>query len=93
MIKSFADKDTKRLWQMGEARKLPAVLRQRIMDKLQMLDAASRVESLTVPPSNHLEKLSGNRKGHWSIRVNQQYRITFRFINGDAYDVQFIDYH
>jgi proteic killer suppression protein len=93
MIKSFADRETERLWKTGEARRLPSDLRLRTMDKLQMLDAVTRIESLRVPPSNRLEKLSGDRAGYWSIRVNRQYRIVFRFERGDAYDVEFVDYH
>jgi proteic killer suppression protein len=93
MIKSFADRETGRLWETGNSRRISPVLRQRTMDKLQMLDAAANVDNLRVPPSNRLEKLSGDRAGSWSIRINKQYRIAFRFANGDAYDVEFADYH
>ncbi len=93
MIKSFASKETRRLWENGEARRMPPALRQQALDKLQMLDAAEKVETLRVPPGNRLEKLSGNRAGYWSIRVNRQFRIVFRFARGNAHDVECVDYH
>lgn len=93
MIKSFGDKDTARFWETGHTKRIPSNVKERALDKLQMLHAAVVVESLRVPPSNNLEKLSGNLKGFWSIRINLQYRIVFRFVGGDAHDVQIIDYH
>ncbi|NTU77068.1 MAG: type II toxin-antitoxin system RelE/ParE family toxin [Alphaproteobacteria bacterium] len=93
MIKSFADKETARLWETGQSRRIPATLKQRATDKLQMLHAVATVESLRMPPSNNLEKLSGDRAGHWSLRINKQYRIVFRFVGGDAQDVAIVDYH
>lgn len=93
MIRSCADKETGRFWKTGESKRIPPKVRQRTMDKLQMLHAVETVASLRVPPSNHLEKLTGDRVGYWSIRVNSQYRIVFRFADHDAYDVEFVDYH
>lgn len=61
--------------------------------KLQMLDAATDVTDLRSPPGNRLEKLAGDRSGQWSIRINQQWRVCFRFENGDVHDVEIVDYH
>ena len=61
--------------------------------KLEILDAAEAVEDLRIPPGNRLEKLAGDREGQHSIRINQQWRICFRWKNGDAYDVEIVDYH
>jgi len=93
MIKSFADKETARFWDNGHSRRIPFMVKERARDKLQMLHASEAVENLRFPPSNNLEKLSGDRKGFWSIRINKQYRIVFRFVGGDAHDVEIVDYH
>lgn len=61
--------------------------------KLQMLHRAVRIDDLRIPPQNRLEKLKGNRKGSWSIRINDQWRVCFRFENGNVYDVEIVDYH
>ncbi len=61
--------------------------------RLTQLDAATRIDDLRLPPSNHLEALKGERKGQWSVRVNAQWRICFRFDEGDAFDVEIVDYH
>ncbi len=61
--------------------------------KLELLDAAGRLQDLTVPPGNQLQKLSGDREGQWSIRVNDQWRVCFRWQEGDAFDVEIVDYH
>ncbi len=93
MIKSFCDKETARFWETGQSKRFPSTVKERARDKLQMLHATVAVENLRVPPSNALEKLSGDRKGFWSIRINKQYRIVFSFVAGDAYDVGIVDYH
>ena len=93
MIKSFADRETARFWETGQSRRLPSTVKERAQDKLQMLNAAEDVNKLRVPPSNNLEKLSGDRKGFWSIRINRQYRIVFHFDGGNAHDVEIVDYH
>ena len=93
MIKGFKDKETQKLFMGRRSRAVsgPAVRRARI--KLAQLDQVESVEELKVPPGNRLHKLSGDREGQWGMRVNDQYRICFRFENGDAYDVEATDYH
>ena len=93
MIKSFADKRTQELYVSGRAKRLSAEVAQRAARKLEYVDLATRLDDLKVPPGNRLHALAGNRKGQYSIAVNDQWRICFRFIDGDAYDVEFCDYH
>jgi proteic killer suppression protein len=93
MIKSFADKRTQELYVSGRAKRLSAEVAQRAARKLEYVDLATRLDDLKVPPGNRLRALLGNRKGQHSIAVNDQWRICFRFIDGDAYDVEFCDYH
>ena len=93
MIKTFADRRTQELYVTGKAKRLPAEVAQRAARKLEYIDLATRLEDLKVPPGNRLHALAGNRKGQHSICVNDQWRICFRFADGDAYDVEFCDYH
>lgn len=93
MIRTFADAATETFFRSGKNRRLPPSIRTRAAKRLLQLDAAREVGDLRLPPSNHLEKLAGNRKGQWSIRINQQWRLCFRFENGDAFDVKIVDYH
>lgn len=93
MIRSFADKKTAYIFTGGRAKALPANLQSTIRRKLKLVDAAGAVEDLRIPPGNRLEKLGGDRAGLWSIRINDQWRICFRWQGGDAYDVQIVDYH
>lgn len=93
MIKSFACKQTEALFSNQRHRKLPASLQASALRKLRLIDAADRVDDLQLPPGNRLEKLSGDRKGQHSIRINQQYRICFRFEGQNAYEVEIVDYH
>ncbi|MEB2309350.1 MAG: type II toxin-antitoxin system RelE/ParE family toxin [Candidatus Brocadiaceae bacterium] len=93
MIKSFQSKDTEKLFNRKFVSKFPLELHRTALKKLLLLDAAERVEDLKVPPGNRLEKLSGNRQGQHCIRINDQWRICFRWRQGDAYDVEIIDYH
>lgn len=93
MIKSFRDKDTDRLFQRQPVRKLGTGVQRVALRKLRMLDAAMRLSDLRVPPGNRLERLRGDRAGHYSIRVNEQWRICFRWDAGDSYDVEIVDYH
>lgn len=93
MIVSFACKETEKIWQGKQSRKFPANIQDRALMKLGWIDAANVVQDLRVPPSNHLEALKGNRKGQMSIRINNQWRICFVFHNGDAYEVEIVDYH
>ncbi len=93
MIASFRDKETELLWQSGRNRRLPADLRRRAFKKLAILNAAVTLDNLKVPPGNQLEALHGDRAGQHSIRVNDQYRVCFIWRNGNAFDVQIVDYH
>ena len=93
MIKSFRDRDTERLFQRHPVRKLGAGVQRVALRKLRMLDAATVLDDLRLPPGNRLEKLKGDRAGQHSIRINQQWRICFRWRSGDAYDVEIVDYH
>jgi len=93
VIKSFNCRETERLLNNFTSRKFPGDILRRARRKLEMLDASKTLEDLRVPPSNYLEKLSGNRKGQYSIRVNRQWRICFVWKNGDVYDVEIVDYH
>jgi toxin HigB-1 len=92
MICSFRCKQTEALYQgesPGRFRAIQAVAER----KLQMLDVARRIADLRVPPGNRLEALKGDRQGHWSIRINDQWRLCFRFEDGNAFDVEVVDYH
>ena len=93
MIKNFIDKDTEKLYRTGKSKKFPPDIWKRAIRKLDMLGRAKTLEDLKVPPSNRLEALKGDLEGFYSIRINDQYRIIFRFENGDAYDVAIVDYH
>lgn len=93
MIKGFGDKETEKIWQGIYSKKLPSGIQQRALLKLAMLSQSVNLEDLRIPPSNRLEALKGNLKGRYSIRVNQQWRICFRWENGDAYEVSILDYH
>jgi proteic killer suppression protein len=91
VIKTFANKETAEIWRTGKTRGAPpaSVTRR----KLAMLDGALTLDDLQVPPGNRLEKLRGNRRGQYSIRINDQYRICFECRGPDAYDVEIMDYH
>ena len=93
MIKSFADADTELLWDTGKSRRIPANIRTSALKKLFILRRATQLLDLTVPPGNQLEALTDDRKGQYSIRINDQFRICFVWANGDAYDVEIVDYH
>ncbi len=93
MIRSFADKETERVWHEERSRKLPHDIQDTALRKLQMLDAAHNVEDLRNPPGNRLEPLKGNRKGQWPIRINGQWRICFNWSDGHAEKVEICDYH
>lgn len=92
MIVSFADKRSERLFRLERVREFQAFERQALR-KLAMLHAAVTVEDLLVPPGNRLESLRGDRAGQWSIRINDQWRVCFRWEGGDAHDVEICDYH
>ena len=93
MIRSFRDRDTARLFDRQPVRRLPTDLQRVALRKLRQLDAAVALTDLRVPPGNRLEKLVGSRAGEYSIRINDQWRICFRWDAGDAHDVEIADYH
>jgi toxin HigB-1 len=93
MIRTFADKQTEDFWVTGKLHRLPPEIARRALRKLTAIHETQQVESLRVPPGNRLHTLEGDRTGEHSISVNDQWRICFRFEDGDAYDVEICDYH
>ena len=93
MIQTFRDRETERLFQREPVKKFPPPIRRPALRKLLILDAAESLGDLRVPPGNRLEKLRGNLEGQYSIRVNDQWRVCFRWEVGDAYEVEVTDYH
>jgi proteic killer suppression protein len=93
MIKTFKCKETERLFNGKFSRRLPHDIQRMAARKLEMLHATTELESLRIPPSNHLEALSGNRLGQYSIRINKQWRICFVWYDGNVFDVEMVDYH
>ncbi len=92
MIKGFGCKETEKVFRRQRSRKFGSIQRVALR-KLLVLDAAGTINDLRIPPSNRLEKLVGNREGQHSIRINDQWRVCFRWKGGDAYDVEIVDYH
>ena len=92
VIESFGDKETEKLWR-GQRTRLPTGLLLRATDKLNLLDAATTLDTLRIPPSKRLEALKGNRAGQHSIRINDQWRICFRWQDSNAHQVSITDYH
>lgn len=93
MIKSFLDSETEQFYITGKSKKIPSTIHKVAIRKLDYINSTSILNDLRVPPANNLEKLHGNFDGFYSIRINIQYRIIFRFENENAFDVQIIDYH
>ena len=93
MIRSYADRDTERLFAREPVRRYPAELHRVMLRKLVQFDAAERLDDLRAPPGNRLEKLRRDRAGQHSIRVNDQWRVCFTWREADAYDVEIVDYH
>jgi toxin HigB-1 len=93
MISSFKCTETARIWAGEETRKLPRSIQDRALVKLRQLDASKSLADLAVPPSNRLKALKGERKGQMSIRINDQWRICFKWKDGEARDVEIVDYH
>lgn len=93
MIRGFRDEETERLFIREGSRKLPEDIQKFALRKLAILDAAETLQDLAIPPGNRLEKLAGDRAGQHSIRINDRWRICFRWSDGDAYDVEIADYH
>jgi toxin HigB-1 len=93
VLRSFANKDTERVWRRQRVRKLDGEVQRAALRKLLILDAAETLDDLRVPPGNRLEKLKGSRAGSYSVRVNQQWRICFSWTDAGAEDVEIVDYH
>jgi len=93
VIKTFADRHTQHLYTTGKSRRFPPEIARRAVRKLELVNAATCLEDLKVPPGNRLHPLEREREGQHSISVNDQWRICFRFIDGDAFDVEVCDYH
>lgn len=93
MIISFGSKETEKIWQAERIKKMPLDIQNIGRRKLRMLNNAQDIVDLRIPPSNNLEKLTGNLKGFYSIRINRQWRIIFRWSNGNASEVEILDYH
>ncbi len=93
MIRSFKSKETEKIFNRQRSRKLPQNIQQIALRKLRMLNRATSIQDLRVPPANRLEKLSGDRVGQHSIRINSQWRICFEWQDDDAHNVEIVDYH
>lgn len=93
MIQSFGDKETEKIWNGQRSAKLPGNIQNVARRKLRMINNAQNINDLRVPPANHLEKLSGDLQGLYSIRINRQWRIVFDWTNNNAYEVKIVDYH
>ena len=93
MIKSFKDKETEKIYRQEVSRKIPRDIQQVAIRKLRMINNAKNIIDLRVPSANRLEKLSGNRAGQYSIRINDQWRVCFAWKSGEAFEVEITDYH
>ena len=93
MIKSFKCKETEKVWNEEFSKKLPQDIQKRALTKLRMLNVAGVLDDLKIPPNNRLESLSGDRQGQYSIRINDQFRICFRWLDNHSFDVEIVDYH
>jgi proteic killer suppression protein len=93
MIASFRDRETEKLWRSGGSRRLPVDLQRRAFKKLAILNAVLTLDNLKVPPGNLLEALRGGRAGQHSIRINDQCRVCFVWRDGNAFEVEIVDYH
>ena len=93
MIRNFADREAEKIWSGTPSRRLPQDIQSVARRKLRMLGNAAVLDDPRTPPANRLEALKGSRKGQYSIRINDQWRICFRWTDGDAHDVEIVDYH
>jgi len=93
VIKTFKDAETEKIYQRERSRKLPPDIQQAALRKLRMVNNSINLNDLRVPPANRLEKLSGNRAGQYSVRINDQWRICFEWRGSDAFNVEITDYH
>jgi len=93
VIRSFKDKESEKVWLQEYSKKFPKEIQRIALRKLFMLNRAKNFDDLRIPPSNYLEKLKGDRKGQYSIRINKQWRICFKWLNGEAFNVEITNYH
>jgi toxin HigB-1 len=93
VIQSFKDKKTQKVFERRYSRKLPSDIQQVALRKLRMLNRSETLQDLRVPPANRLERLLGDRQGQYSIRINDQWRICFEWVDGDALNIEIVDYH
>ena len=93
MIRGFKCRETEKIFRREISRRLPQDMQRIARRKIEILDGAERLEDLRVPPSNRLEKLLGNRQGQHSIRINDQWRVCFKWLDSDAFNVEIVDYH
>ncbi len=93
MIKSFGDKESEKIWNGIRSKKLPNEIQDVARRKLRIINNAQNVNDLRIPPAKRLEKLKGERQEYYSLRINNQWRIIFKWINDDAYDIRIVDYH
>ena len=93
MIVSFRDRETERIWSGRRSKRLPGDIQEKALVKLRLLNRARKLGDLRVPPGNRVEALRGDRAGQYSIRINDQWRICFRWAQGAAHDVEIADYH
>ena len=93
VIRTFKDKETQKIFNRQRSRKLPSDIQQVALRKLRMLNRAETIQDLRVPPANRLERLKGDREGQYSIRVNDRWRVCFDWKDGDALNVELVDYH
>ncbi len=93
MIKSFLDPESEQLYITGKSRKIPSTIHKVALRKLDYINGAYSLDDLRIPPANRLERLQGNLKDFYSIRINKQYRVIFKFKNENAYDIKITDYH
>ena len=93
VIRTFKCRETQGIFELRRSRRLPGDIQQVALRKLRMLNRSQSIDDLKIPPANRLEKLSGDRAGYWSIRINDQWRICFRWEDGNAFEVETVDYH
>jgi proteic killer suppression protein len=93
IIRNFKDKETQKIFERKRSRQLPSDIQQVALRKLRMLNRAETLQDLRVPPANRLERLLGDREGQYSIRINDRWRICFTWQEGDAFNVEIVDYH